>query len=387
MSVRDAMVATSLTDDYRPPYYLEGKESMITYWVRDPETRTMRRIKEKLNWVKDLKQRRLYAAKRVADIGLRLSIGWNPLRDKDVPVQGVVLEKALDMFVEGKERDGLSRHSMRSYRSYCSILKQWLILAKREGRMLSAFDKVCARTFLQHRYLEGKLTADSYNNNVQFYITLWNWFIETGLATTSPFAGIKRKDTDPDKPSKRRAPTLEERQRIRAYLQKRDPRFFTFSLLIFHCGIRPNELFQLKPENFHLSVQSITIPGTISKNGRTQGVAIPDTLLPHLLALKMEKQRPDHFVFSTDFRPGAKQCDSRDSGRAWTKLRQAIGLKQQVSNYTLKHAGATQLSQDGIGEVDLMNHLRHHDLAETSIYTRATYEGGVRSVVTKASEF
>ncbi len=140
----------------------------------------------------------------------------------------------------------------------------------------------------------------------------------------------------------------------------------------------------MKPENFHLQMQSITVPGRIAKNRRKQGVAVPDVMLSLLLALGLDKQHPDHFVFSTGFRPGAKQ---KDSGKAWSRLRDATGLAKEVTLYQLKHAGGEQLSRDGVSEVDLMNHFRHHDLAETSIYTKRNYAEGVRTVVHKASEF
>lgn len=207
-----------------------------------------------------------------------------------------------------------------------------------------------------------------------------------GMVSTNVFASVKRMRRDPDRPSTRRPPSMEERGRIRAYLAER-PRFQAFCMLVFHCGIRPNEVFQLKPEHFHLKAQAITVPGTISKNRRTQGVAIPDTLLPMLAALDLDKQRPEHFVFSTAFRPGARQLGSRESGKAWSRMREAIGLPKEVTLYQLKHAGARQLSRDGVEAVDLMNHLRHHDLHETSIYTRGSFDGGVRTVISKASAF
>lgn len=386
MTVRDAMTATSLTDQYRPPYLLQGKETIVIYWVRDPASGAWRRFREKINHIKDLRQRKAYGAKRVAELGLRLSIGWNPIRDKDTGRAGMVLEKALAQFLAAKVRAKLSRHSMRSYRSYCSILEQWLRANKRAGQAVGAFDRAAAQAFLQHSYLHRQLTPRAHNNYAQFYTSLWNWFIESGLAATSPFAQLKRMRTDPDRPTTRRTPTEEERARIRAYLQER-PRFFAFCMLCFHCAIRPNEAFQLRPEHFHLHAQAITIPGVIAKNKRTQGVAIPDALMPLLLALNLDKQRPDHYVFSTGFAPGAKQQCSRHSGKAWSRLRDAIGLSKEVTLYSLKHAGARQLSQDGIREVDLMNHLRHHDLKQTTIYTRATFDAGVRSVVHRASEF
>lgn len=386
MSVADAMIATSLTDQYRPPYLLQGKETIVIYWVRDPATGAWKRFREKLNHIKDAKQRKAYGAKRVAELGLRLSIGWNPIRDRDTGQTGLVLEDALAKFLAAKVRARLSPDSMRSYRSYCAILEGWLRQKKRARQAVGAFDRVAAQAFLNECYLDRELTPRSYNNYAQFYTTLWNWFIETGLANTNPVAAIKRMRVDPDRPTERRAPNEEERARIRAYLEKR-PRFFAFAMLCYHCAIRPKEAFQLRPEQFHLHKQAITIPASIAKNKRTQGVAIPDVLMPLLLALQMDKQRPDQYVFSTHFEPGYTRKDSRYSGKAWDRLRKAVRLDQAVTFYTLKHAGARQLSRDGVREVDLMNHLRHHDLKQTTIYTRATFDGGVRSVVHKASEF
>ena len=265
-------------------------------------------------------------------------------------------------------------------------VRKWLRENGRDRKALGAFDVNCARTFIQHSYIGRELLPSTNNNYMTFFVSLWNWFKDSGFTATNPFKEVKRMRTDPDRSGTRRPPTLEERALIRPYLAKR-PRFNAFCMLCFHCAIRPNEAFQLKPENFHLEQQSITVPGRIAKNRRTQGVAVPDVMMPLLRALQLHKQHPDHFVFSTGFRPGAKQKDSRDSGKAWSKLREATGLPKAVTLYQLKHAGGEQLSRDGIGEVDLMNHFRHHDLAETSIYTKRNYAEGVRTVVHKASEF
>ena len=143
----------------------------------------------------------------------------------------------------------------------------------------------------------------------------------------------------------------------------------------------------LKPRDFQLAVQAIVIPGMVSKNDRTQGVAIANVLLPHLEQLGLEKQNPDHYVFSTGFKPGPALKTSRDSGREWDHMRKRTGLEKTVTMYSLKLVGAEELSNAGIGEVDLMNHMRHHDLSQTTIYTRRNKLGGVRSVLDKAKAF
>jgi integrase len=143
----------------------------------------------------------------------------------------------------------------------------------------------------------------------------------------------------------------------------------------------------LKPQNFDLHGQSILIDRNVAKNKRTMGVALPDVLMPYLHALELQKQRPDHYVFSKEFQPGTDLKDSRYSGKAWDRMRRRIGLSKEVTNYQLKHAGGEQLSRDGVSAVDLMNHLRHQDLKETTTYTKRASRGGVRDVIHKASAF
>lgn len=380
------MAQLPITRTYRPPYLLDGKETIIIYYFRHPDTGAMVRKKEKLNWIRDKRQRRQFAQDRIKELGLLLSAGWNPVSDKDVVRKGALLSEALEAFIKAKERAKLSKHSMRSYRSYCGILLAWCAQTGYDKVVCTAFDQVMAKAFLQHSYLERELIPRAYNNYITFFHSLWSWLLDTGWVTVNVFHGLKRMRIDPDKPTTKRPPTMEERDRIRNYLAEK-PRFHAFAMLCFHCAIRPNEAFQLKPENFHLEAQAITVPGPIAKNRRTQGVAIPDVLMPLLEQINIKGQRPELFVFSTNFEPGLKQEDSRHSGRWWERLRQATGLSKEVTLYQLKHAGGEQLNRDGVSEVDLMNHFRHHDLSETSIYTRRTYLGGVRSVIRKASPF
>lgn len=380
------MAQLPITRTYRPPYLLEGKETIIIYYFLHPDTNAMVRKKEKLNWIRDRRQRKQFAQDRIKELGLLLSAGWNPIRDKDIVRKGALLSDAIEAFIKAKERAKLSKHTMRSYRSYCGMLLQWCRDTDNAHIVCPAFDQACAKAFLQHRYLTQELIPRAYNNNITFYHTLWAWMVDTGWVTVNVFHGIKRMRIDPDRPSTKRPPTMEERERIRQYLADK-PRFRAFAMLCFHCAIRPNEAFQLRPEHFHLHDQAITVPGPIAKNRRTQGVAIPDVLVPLLEQINIQGQRPDHFVFSTNFEPGTKQEDSRHSGRWWERLRKATGLSKDVTLYQLKHAGGEQLNRDGVSEVDLMNHFRHHDLSETSIYTRRTYMGGVRSVIRKASPF
>jgi integrase len=296
------------------------------------------------------------------------------------------VEVALKAFMSSKVRDHLEGDSLRSYRSLTGILLEWLRARKMHAQAISGISEAHARAFMDDAYTVRELGNRTYNNYLQFYISLWNWFQSERYVGSNVFAGLKRKKVSKEAKSFR-PPTEHERGLIRAYLEREQPRFLTFVLLCFHMGIRPKEAFMLKPRDFHLKGQAIVVDGSVSKNDRTQGVAIPNNLMPHLLALKLEEQHPDHYVFSSGFEPGPLLRDSRVSGKAWERMRGRIGLAKEVTMYQVKHAGAVAIARAGLGAVDLMNHLRHHDLAMTTIYTNHSDLEGVRAVLDKEVRF
>ncbi len=373
------------TDNYRPAYLATGKVWMVVFWVRGSDGAWTRK-REKLNHIADLAERRRWGKQRVRDLNTKLAVGWNPLATGENANSAKPMRAALQEFLKAKEREHVERATITTYKSQVNILTAWLERKGMAEVACTAFTELHAKAFLNDSYLVGELSNRTYNNYARFYNTLWNWLHDHGFVGGSVFKGMKRKRVDPEQ-HKHRPPTQAERDAIRAYLEPKYPRFFTFCLLCYHCAIRPKEAFLLKPEHFHLEQQSILIPGSISKNDRTQGVAIPDALLPHLKALRLEAQHADHYVFSTYFEPGAMLKDSRYSGKEWARTRKAIKLDPAVSMYQLKHAGALELNRAGLSEVDLMNHLRHHDLKQTTIYTRRSSLDGVRQVISKGVKF
>lgn len=382
-----AIMELDASERYRPAYLAKGKEWKVVYQVRHPETGAWHRRKEKLNHIRDPKERKRFGEQRVHELNRRLAMGWSPFTHAAPKVSSTTLGEAVQVFLDAKVREGLRDDSLRSYRSQTGIFLRWLTERGLHQQVPAAFTPGLAANYMHQTYVERRLGPKTFNNYHTFMVTMWNWLKDQQYVRENPFVDVKKKKVEPERANARRPPTAEERARIRAYLQEHNPRLLTFGLLCFHCAIRPKEAFMLKPAHFHMKEQFITIPGNIAKNKRTQGVAIPNVLLPYLVDLGLDRQRPQDYVFSTGFRAGNKRKDSRHSGYHWRRMAQKIGLAKEVTFYQLKHAGGEQLSRDGVGEVDLMNHFRHHDLSETSIYTRRAYQDGVRTVVDRASEF
>jgi integrase len=386
MTVRAAMSDILLSSGYKLAELFKGKETYIGFCVRHPVTGQRVRIKERVGIKCRTATGREWIRQRIKEINAALVLGWNPLRDGQARKTGKPLPEACTDFLKAKHRENRRPDTLRSYESNVVILLRWVATTPTPSITASAFSQEHARSFMNQAYVERELSPKTFNNIHTFYITLFNWFKEQGYVAANPFEAVKKKELNPEATGYR-PPTEYERKVIREDLQKHQPRFFTMCLLCFHAGIRPKEAFMLRPRDFDLTAMAIVIPGVVAKNKRTMGVAIPQVLLPDLLALELDRQHPDHYVFSTRCQPGPRLKNSRYSGKLWDAMRKRTGLSKEVTMYQLKHAGGEQLSRDGIGDVDLMNHFRHHDLAETSTYTRRRYKDGVRTVVDKATAF
>lgn len=66
------------------------------------------------------------------------------------------------------------------------------------------------------------------------------------------------------------------------YMDEKEPELALFSKSIYFTFIRPGELRLLKVGDVLLDEKEIRIPGKISKNRKTEHVAIPDAFVPYL---------------------------------------------------------------------------------------------------------
>ena len=128
-------------------------------------------------------------------------------------------------------------------------------------------------------------------------------------------------------------------------------------LLQYYCFIRPNELRQLKVEYVNISAGYIEVPGTISKNRKTQKVAIPTPLFTELQSLTHFE--PELYIFGG---PGTKPPSRDNLSKAYKKVLENLKIKGRYGFYSWKHTGVVKAWRAGINLKDLQMQLRHHSL-------------------------
>ena len=354
--------------NYMPCRLTEGKEWYITYYVQDPETRKLKRIRIKLNRIKPISQRRKVAKSMMAALDQRLSLGWNPLLEEKAPRANTHLFAAMDSFlkVKGKETED---NSMRSYRSFIKTFKAWLTAQGfNEETYCCTVTKDVALSFMDD--VESELSAKTFNNYITFYRILFNWMEAKGYVDGNPFNDIVKKARRLIK-KVRRVMTDGELSRLWSYLQAENPEYLTMCLICYCCFIRPKEIALLRCADIDLVHQVIHVKQEVAKNDNDSYRTIPDDLMPFLRRLDLS--RPDWYVFGQhehgDFRPGPVKMCSRKIAQWWNlHVRPACNFGMDIQFYSLKDTGITNMIGEGTAINLVQQQADHSSLAMTAIY-------------------
>jgi integrase len=138
-----------------------------------------------------------------------------------------------------------------------------------------------------------------------------------------------------------------------------DPELFLFVKFIYYCFIRPRELRQLKVDNLLLDSNQILVPGAISKNEKSEYIAIPAAFRPDLEQFR--NIPPEKVLFPVP---------ENHMYNRHRKILRKLGFGRGYCLYSWKHTGAIQAVKNGIGVKELQIQLRHHSLDQVNEYLR-----------------
>ncbi|MEM6396979.1 MAG: site-specific integrase [Bacteroidota bacterium] len=163
-----------------------------------------------------------------------------------------------------------------------------------------------------------------------------------------------------------------QRKQLAAAIAKKDRELWICVQFIYYTFIRPNELRKLKVGDILLDAGEIRVPAEVSKNRKTQYVAIPNVFLDQLSYIKHRK--PGSLIF-----PGktGKPLGKHTMYRRHMKILEELGYGKGYTLYSWKHTGAVALAKAGISIKQIQIQMRHHSLDQTDSYLR---QMGIRDV-------
>ncbi len=353
------------------PVYRETNGcDFVEFYAFDPEQGKLRRKRIKLNRIKGVKNRREYARGVIKRLNEQLKNGWNPWIAKDTS-NLLTFEEAIQRYeahIQKMLASGYFRkETYDGYKSYVKIMREF-IKTKRPTYYCYQFDHKFCVDFLDYVFIERGNGAQTRNNYLNFLRVFCGFLVEKGYIQSKPTDGISPINKRLYKKERECIP-LDVVSKIADYCKEKEPDFLFACYLLYYCFIRPVEMTRLKVRHFNLKECTLTVPGELSKNKKTQTVTIPKKVMLYGIEIGIFSAPMDDFIFSYRLKPGPEEIDPKHFRDHWDNVRKALGLKSSWKFYSLKDTGITEMLKRKMPTIEVRDQARHSSLAITDIYT------------------
>jgi integrase len=317
-----------------------SKRWFVYYFFRNPDTSKFVRFRQ---WIPSkiltATGRRDYAYTLKKQIDKKLAEGFNPYANVEKKYSSIIF--AMDKILEVKK--GYCRpRSYHTYKTMVKSFKQFLTENKLDKLPIGDFNYYHAQEFMDWSKTKLGIANITYNYRLMHMKTFFNMLVEREWIFFNPFLKVKKL---PQADTEIKAFTSKELELLENNLPALDFDLYVICCLIFYCFLRPAEIMRLKFEYFYLSAKRITLPGTISKNKRSETVQIPNAMMPVLQ--KVNWNFPSNYLlFSRHLKPGMNEAaPTRIAGR-WREFADVFGIPKNI--YSLKHTGIGMALEAGI---------------------------------------
>ena len=349
-----------------------AKQWYVYFYFPHPHTGENQRFKVFDNINSFTRKRdRLQRARVVRDAyNELLAEGWNPF-DNSLPHTKQPIRDALTAAIAGKV--AMVRPKTQStYRSYGGIMLKWLIDKKLDEKAVHKFSRKDALNCLDEIRDERNWGNKSYNNARTALRALFNWMVDQGMIETNPFSNIK------DLPEKKHVQYVafhkEEAQRLVKYMELQAPDLLFFCEFIYYCGLRPNEICQLKISDIYWDRARLLVRAEISKNKGQQYIHIPERFLHKMKVRKLHTFPGSYFVFARlpegGYGPGEaeKSVWRNRFSEYFQRVKLACEIPKNRTLYSWKHYACIRAYEAGASVLAIKEQFRHSSMDQTYTY-------------------
>src|SRR5690606_30217610 len=224
----------------------------------------------------------------------------------------------------------------------------------------------------------------AYNKYLGYFKSILSELIEWDLIQFNPAHGIRSKKVSESFANI--PPTDIEQNKIKEYLTKIDYNFFRYIATIYHTGIRPGEILNIKVANVLLDKNIIYIPAESTKTLKDRIVPINLHLKRLFLEMEIEHHPAEFYLFGAfeynhkhrskkglDFIPAPNKIKTDTATKRWKKLiKDDLGIQKNM--YSEKHKGADDKILAGIDLDSLRELYGHRSKLMTEKYAKAVKE-------------
>jgi len=363
-------VGVSAILQYTVPVLREGREWYIEFYAYDPALDRMRRKRIKVNRVRGVRQRREYARGVLLRLTDQLSRGWNPWVSGNTDALAVTADvlSAYESYINKMYSSGYYREETYvGYRSYLTNLRRYI--EQHAAYYFYQLDKVYLTHFLDEIFIGRDNSAQTYNNYLGWLRLFCGWCLQKGYTDHRATDGLqpisKRLIT-----KRREQFTASQLRQVGSWCEQHDPYFLLACYLLYYCFVRPVEMTRLRVGDLDLKGGVLTVPGTASKNHKTQSVTVPSKVLRYAMTLGVFSRPSGEYLFGAGLRgPGKVPTTTKVMRDHWSALRKALKLPATLQFYSLKDSGITAMLRSDVASIAVRDQARHSSLSVTEIYT------------------
>lgn len=357
----------------------------IEYYAYNPVSDRMERKRILVNRLKKrykkVSEFKAVVGQMIVTINNRLAGGWSPFGESENVRYYTTLEEVMRIYIREKQKE-LKADTLRSYKSFCNIFGKWCSRIVPDCKCI-LFNRTLAIRYMDYVYMERKVSARGYNNQLKMARALFSWAVEKCYCKENPFEHIKVKR---EQEKKRVLVPAETRLRIRNYFAEKRPNYLIVLELVYTSLLRPKEISRVQVKQVNLEEHCIYMPGDKTKNGHHRYAFLSNELC-RLLSPLLKEANPEWYLLSQYYVPGKEQMDSKRYRKHWDIMRKELGLPKEMQLYSLRDTGINNMLKAGIDPLTVMQAADHHDLSMTTRYANHADPNLMRTLQEKAPEF
>jgi len=235
--------------------------------------------------------------------------------------------------------------SQKSKRTHLSRLESWL---KQNNLSFSDLNYALATTFMAEKL--GHMAPSTWNNNLTTYQELYKFGIKLQIFTNNPFADIARK-TQPI--AQEVILTPKQCQTLITYNFK----YHDFFLVLYHTGMRQNDLWNTPFSGVNLKQKLLTYKVTKSPNEKSVTIPIND-IVCSIFHSRGNKEYPF----------GELRASHEQKQMLW--VLKTILKDDRAETLWLRHTFANRKLNEGVPLEALRDLMGHNNISQTERYAK-----------------
>lgn len=332
-------------------------------------------IRHGLNKIADYEERLKEAQLFTQVLSARLEKGWIPNSAKFVAVPTKITTVEAVNYGFDQKKKSVSNNTKDNLQCTVNFFINAAKKLKIDRLLVANFNRAHAKMILDLIQKEKSWTNKNYNKHLGFLRSIFYEVLEGDFIDRNPFGDIKNLKVI--KTVANIPPTDEEMISICNELKEKNYGFYIFYMMIYYCGIRPEELRNLKIKNLDFDNKMINLEAMFTKTKKDRVVPMVGSV--YELLLPYQGMNPDYYIFGTWvtnggrhsskkwFTPNLHQIKEDTPNKQWHKLiKDGLGINKTL--YSAKHKGADDKLAAGMELKTICDIFGHSETEMTERY-------------------